>query len=417
MQIGLFFQYILSALQELIQNKLRTFLSLLGVSIGVFCIVGVYTMVDSLKVNIQDNLDSFGNDVLYVNKFAWMPEDGEKEYPFWKYKSRPQCKYRELVQLKEKVPTIAYGSMLYNTQGSIKFLDQSINATINAANYDIVHMQNLPITKGRFFTPNDMSSSNSSVIIGASLQEKLFAGIEPIGKSIKILGRPYTVIGIVKKQGQGGGVLQMDNAVLISYLSLMSFKNLEDDKMEFEDNTIILQPKKGYQVKEMKLEVKGALRAIRRIPPKAENSFSFNLLSNIKMQVESIFGMVNAVGFCIGLLSLLVGAFGIANIMFVVVKERTPQIGLKKAIGATRLAILFEFLTEAIVLCLLGGLIGIGLVALLAKIVSTNFEFPVQLRWNNFLVGIFISVLVGVLSGITPAIRASRMNPVVAIRS
>ena len=187
--------------------------------------------------------------------------------------------------------------------------------------------------------------------------------------------------------------------------------------MEFQDNTILLKPIKGYPVKDMKYEVKGALRAIRRISPGKGDTFSFNLLSNIQGQVESIFGMVNVAGFCIGLLSLLVGAFGIANIMFVIVKERTSQIGLKKAIGAKRNVILIEFLVEAVMLCIVGGLIGIGMVMLLAWIANSFSEFPVGLSLNNFLLGVGISVVVGILSGLIPAQQASKLNPVEAIRS
>ena len=402
---------------ELRNNKLRTLLSLLGISIGIFCIVGVFTLVDSLKNNIQDSLSTLGNDVLYVNKFAWMPEDGEKEYPFWKYKSRPQAKQKELKWIKENVPTVGYGTMIFNEGVNLKWNGNTVSGTLNAVSYDFIHMQNLDIASGRYFTISEMAGTSNGIIIGENVKTNLFQSINPIGRSIKVYDKTFTVIGVLKKRGQDVTGMQLDDGVITSYNYINSFKNIEDDKMEFQDNTILLKPIKGYPVKDMKYEVKGALRAIRRISPGRGDTFSFNLLSNIQGQVESIFGMVNVAGFCIGLLSLLVGAFGIANIMFVIVKERTSQIGLKKAIGAKRNVILIEFLVEAVMLCIVGGLIGIGMVMLLAWIANSFSEFPVGLSLNNFLLGVGISVVVGILSGLIPAQQASKLNPVEAIRS
>jgi putative ABC transport system permease protein len=412
--------YILSAStawQELRNNKLRTTLSLLGISIGIFCIVGVYTMVDSLKRNIQDSLSSLGNDVLYVNKFAWMPEEGEKEYPFWKYKSRPQAKQQELKWLIANVPAIAYGTMLYTESVKVKFDNIDLNVSNNAVSYDFEKMQNLELIKGRYFTIGEMQSSSNTVLLGNSTAKNLFANINPIGKAIKMYDRTFIVIGVLKKRGEDATGMSLDDGMITSYNYINSFKNLEDDQQEFQDNTIMLRPRKAYPVQDLKYEVKGALRAARRIAPSKEDNFSFNLLSAVQNQVESIFKRVNLAGFCIGILSLLVGAFGIANIMFVIVKERTSQIGLKKAIGAKRSVILIEFLIEAIMLCIVGGLIGIGFVMLLAWGANSFSEFPISLSLNNFFVGVGISVIVGIISGITPALKASKLDPVVAIRS
>ncbi len=406
-----------TAWQELGNNKLRTFLSLLGVSIGVFCIVGVYTMVDSLKRNIQNSLDTLGNDVLYINKFAWMPEEGEKEYPFWKYKSRPNAKLAEVNFLQQNIPAIGYAAILHNDYQTAQFNGNELGVNISAVNYDYVHLQNLEFTQGRYFSVAEMQSNSYGIIIGKNIAEKFFPNLQPIGKTIKLYNRFFTVIGVLKKRGQEIGGGNLDDGAIVSYHCLKSFQNIEDDSQEMQDNTLMLKPRGKYPVMDLKYEVKGALRALRKIAPGKEDNFSFNLLSNIQMQVESIFAIVNGVGFCIGILSLLVGAFGIANIMFVIVKERTPQIGLKKAIGAKSASILIEFLIEAILLCLLGGLIGIGLVSLLAALVNKFADFPVSLRANNFIVGIVISLLVGVLSGLLPARQASRLNPVAAIRS
>ena len=229
--------------------------------------------------------------------------------------------------------------------------------------------------------------------------------------------KTFTVIGVLKKRGQDVTGMQLDDGVITSYNYINSFKNIEDDKMEFQDNTILLKPIKGYPVKDMKYEVKGALRAIRRISPGKGDTFSFNLLSNIQGQVESIFGMVNVAGFCIGLLSLLVGAFGIANIMFVIVKERTSQIGLKKAIGAKSSTILYEFLLESAFLCIIGGLVGLFLVWLLTVALGAILPFPIFIAPSIIILALSICVILGMISGIIPASIAAKMNPVEAIRT
>jgi putative ABC transport system permease protein len=416
-QLSIYLLNATTAWQELRNNKLRTVLSLLGISIGIFCIVGVYTLVDSLQNNIQKSLSSLGNDVLYINKFAWMPEEGEKEYPFWKYKSRPQAKQKELKWLKQTIPTISYGTMLYNENTTSSFNGNMVNISINAVSYDFIHIQNLDLAQGRYFSVGEMAGTISNAVIGAGIKKSLFNNIDPIGKTIKIFDRSFLIIGVLKKRGQDATGMNLDDGAIVSYNYINSFKNIEDDKLEFQDNTIMIRPKKGYPVKDVKYEIKGAMRAFRKIAPNAEDTFSFNLLSTVQNQVESIFQIVNLAGFCIGLLSLLVGAFGIANIMFVIVKERTSQIGLKKAVGAKRNSILIEFLIEAILLCIAGGLIGIGLVMLLALLANSFSDFPISLSINNFLLGVGISVLVGIISGLVPAQQASKLNPVVAIRS
>jgi putative ABC transport system permease protein len=416
-QLSIYLLNASTAWQELRNNKLRTLLSLLGISIGIFCIVGVYTLVDSLKRNIQDSLSSLGNDVLYINKFAWMPEEGEKEYPFWKYKSRPQTKQKELKWLKQNVPSVGYATMLFNDRTKTTFNNNTMDLSVNAVSYDFIHLQNLDLALGRYFTSGEMAGTANGIVIGAGVKEQLFANINPIGKQIRLYDKTFIIIGVLKKRGQDATGTNLDEGGIVCYNFINSFKNIEDDKMEFQDNTIMLRPKKGYAVVDVKYEIKGALRAYRRIAPGKDDTFSFNLLSAVQTQVESIFTIVNLAGFCIGFLSLLVGAFGIANIMFVIVKERTSQIGLKKAIGAKRSSILMEFLIEAVMLCIVGGLIGIGMVMVLAWAANSFSDFPIALSLNNFLVGIGISAVVGILSGLIPARQASRLNPVVAIRS
>ncbi|MFM2386094.1 MAG: hypothetical protein RL660_851 [Bacteroidota bacterium] len=407
-----------SALRELMANKLRTSLSLLGVCIGIFCIVAVSSVVDSLKDKIQSSLSELGNDVLYIGKYAWMPEPGEKEYPWWKYKARPMCTLREVKYLKDAVPSIGAAAITHNTnskaQSDIADVDR---VSIVATTYDFSQLQNMEIVDGRYFTEQEMAGSNNGVILGSTTATNLFGTSNPVGKKVKLFSRQFNVIAVLKKKGNTMGMNDLDNAAIVSFNYVNSFQKIDNPSSEWADNAILVKPKPGMSFSEICSEIKGALRAKRKVRPNEKDNFAFNFLSMVQKSVESIFGTVNAAGLFIGIFSLLVGAFGIANIMFVTVKERTSQIGLKKAIGAKRAVVMTEFLVESVVLSLLGGLLGILLVFMLTKIAASSLDFPIRLSAGNFIFGISVSTVVGFVAGFIPALRAASLNPVTAIRS
>jgi putative ABC transport system permease protein len=415
--LALFILQLGSAFRELRNNKLRTFLSVLGISIGIFCIIGVFTMIDSFKQNIKTSLSTLGNDIIYVNKFPWMPEPGDKEYPWWKYQTRPQSKLNELKELKKSTPCVAFGSMFYNDNDEISYASNKTNTAVSAVNFEFNQLQNFDLNFGRYFSKREMDGSSNSIILGAGIQEELFGQVNPVGKWIKLYGRPFQVIGTLLSRGKDITGFNFENSVLISYKYLSSFKNPEDNSNEFSDNTMMLRVKKGFPMEDAICEIKGSLRSQRRISPSQKENFSLNILSSIQDGLDAIFITIDIAGFLIGMFSLIVGAFGIANIMFVTVKERTAQIGLKKALGASSNMIRTEFLIEAIILCLIGGLIGIGFVLLSAFIINLTTDFEIIFSLKNFILGISISAIVGVLSGFIPAKRASQLNPIDAIRS
>jgi putative ABC transport system permease protein len=405
-------------LQELAVNKLRTFLSLLSVSIGIFCISGVMAIVDSLEKNINDNLSSLGKDVIYIQKYAWAPEDGDKEYPMWKYQARPVAKQKEMQYILQNVGGIAYSSMLHSTTQTIKYNAVNSSAQVNAVSYNFIHVQPFDIANGRYFSQTEMINANYSVIIGEQLKTELFNNINPIGKQIKLFNTYFTIIGTVKKRGRDFSGFNLDEACLIPYQTMLSIKNIENPgSKDFADNTIIIQPKPNILVADLKFELKGAMRASRALAPITPDNFSLNMLSTIQGRINGIISILNIAGFCIGLLSLLVGAFGIANIMFVTVRERTKQIGLKKAIGAKRVTILTEFLLESILLCVIGGLVGMGIVFLLALVITYTLDFEILLSFKNIAISLSISMLIGIISGMLPANKASKMNAVDALRN
>lgn len=407
---------IVQAFQELRANRLRTFLSLLGVTIGIFCIIGVYTVLDSMQNNIRENMATLGSDVLYLSRKPWMDENGE--YKWWEFLRRKPLSERELDAIKTRVHGVRYAAISYTKGMNVKYRDQELEGTVGyAVTQDFNKIQNVDVGEGRYLSLSEIEGGVHTVVIGSELSKNLFPnGTNPINKSISFMGRKFTVVGVLNKSGQNMAGFNFDNAVLYSFAAAKSLTNTSSLTWS-NDPIIMVKADEGVNVDDMELETEGVLRAIRRVPPGTKNDFAINKLSQISERIGSIFLIVNAIGSVIGGFALLVGAFGIANIMFVTVKERTKVIGLKKAIGARSVSILTEFLIEAVTLCLIGGLIGIVIVLLVSLLLTYGADFPVTLSFKNISVGIGISAIVGVLSGIIPAFSASRMNPVAAIRS
>jgi putative ABC transport system permease protein len=375
-------------------------------------------MIDSFKRNLDESFSTLGNDIVYVNKFAWMPEPGESEYAWWHYKVRAQVKQKELRKLKRDTQVISYGSMLYTDNSDVQFNEINLeNISISAVNYEFNQLQKFEIQYGRYFSKREMDATANVAIIGSEIAKELFGTNNSEGRIIKIFNRPFVIIGQLAEQGKNMAGFDYDNGIIISYNYYSTFKNPEDDRSEFTDNTMMLKVNKKLPMNEALYEIKGNLRAQRKVKPTEKDNFSMNILSSIQQSINAVFVTVDLAGFIIGLFSLLVGAFGIANIMFVSVKERTPQIGLKKALGAQPKVILQEFMLEAILLCILGGLIGMFLVIIGAFIINYTADFKVYFSLGNFVLGLAISTVVGLISGYAPARRASNLNPITAIRS
>lgn len=411
---------IVLGIQELLNNPLRTFLSVLGVSIGVFCIVSVSTVFDSMETNIQSNMATLGNDVLYVGKFAWMPEEGETEYAWWRYKARPVVTRNELNAIQEETNYTSYSAISYAFNKPFKFMDNTVSgAQIYAVTYDFNKLQPIDLEMGRYFSLGEMNSGLSNgVVIGKDLAESLFGNINPVDKEIKIGGRPHLVLGVIKKTGQMTTGFDFDGGAIVSFNYFSTYQKIDDNTNNgFADPMLMIKARDKDRLDEMKFEIEGLLRRMRGLKVSEKNNFAFNQLDGIQEKVAEVFSMIKGIGWIIGAFSLIVGIFSVANIMFVSVKERTNIIGIKKAIGAKNSAVLIEFLIEAILLCLLGGLVGMFFTFILTKILTTSFEFPVFLNIKNMTYGVLLSVTVGVIAGFIPAYRASRLDPVEAIRS
>lgn len=404
------------ALRELRVNKLRTILTLLGISIGIFCVISIFSSVDSLENNLRTGIDKLGNDVVYVQKFPWGPEEGDTEYAWWRYWNRPYCTYDEMKKVQEGVPgASAVAISIWTRSPTLKFSDRSVSgATVNGVSQDFENVMNLTISNGRYFTPTENFSGDPKVIIGDDIATQLFSGgVNPVGQQIDFMGDKLTVIGVFAKEGKSIVNTSNDNVIMVPYFYLTSKVKVDGFNVE---PTIMVKGRDGVSVDELKDEIRSVMRASRRVSPKQKDNFALDQISVISNQISSIFGVLDVVALIIGGFAILVGGFGIANIMFVSVRERTNLIGIKKALGAKNYFILLEFLIEAVILSVIGGIIGLVLVFFTVKGLSAAIKFDLILDLRNILRGITVATVIGLIAGFWPAWIASRLNPVEAIR-
>ncbi len=401
------------ALQELRKNKMRTFLSLFGVTIGIFCIIGVLSTVSSLEKNIQDGIKSLGSNTIYIDKWDYQ---GGADYPWWKYVNRPSPKLIETRLIRDKIKADINIVYSFDANAFIQYENDKLDGiSYHGVTDEFDKIQPIEIAYGRYLTPIEFESGINSIIIGYENAEKLFGKPEKaVGKIVTLRNKKAVIAGVIKKQGKSMiDGWAFDQSIVLSYKFMKQMLFNE----QYNNPKIIVKGPANMSPEALRDELKGAMRSIRRLGPTEEDDFSLNAISDFTKNVSSLFANVNLGGWMIGLLSLIVGAFGIANIMFVTVRERTPVIGLKKAIGAKKRTILMEFLLESALICIIGGLIGIILVMGMAQLLTSIFNFPVYVSGNILALAIGICVTIGVLAGIIPAMIAARMDPVVAIRS
>ena len=397
------------ALNSVIVNKLRTFLSLLGITIGIFSIITVFTVIDSLENNIRSSIASLGENVVYVQKWPWSMGG---EYPWWKYLRRPVPKQEEEELLRKKLSLSEAISFMAGANKTIKYESKSFeNTSVLGVASDYEKIRSFEIKRGRFISPTEYHTGKNVAVIGYKLSIDLFGTKSPIDKTIKISGRKVKVIGVFEKEGESAiGEDSLDEMVIVPVNYIKSIVNIRNI-----DPLIMVKAKEGIATDDLIDEIRGALRSIRRLKPKEEDNFALNQISLLSEGLNNIFGTINIAGWIIGGFSLLVGGFGIANIMFVSVRERTNLIGIQKALGAKNYFILLQFLYESVLLSIIGGSIGLLLIFILTTIVSATGSFNVSLSVSNIVLGLTISSVIGIISGFSPAFKASRLNPVEAI--
>ena len=384
------------ALAELRTNKLRTFLSLLGITFGIFSIISVLSTIASMKLAITDELNSIGNHVIFVQKWE---NSTDSDYPWWKFINRPQAKYAEMTMLERKLPWVRDMAFMISITSTVEHGgDMMSGVNYYGVSEKFNEIQNISIGMGRYFQLSEFHTGVNVVVMGYTIAEQLFGNAEnALYKKVNLRGdRSATVIGIIAKEGKSIlDAWDYDHSIIIPYYFLKQL-TLE----EYSDPLIMVKGDDAVPIDNLRNEIKGAMRSIRKLRPGQDDNFGLNIG-----------------GWAIAALSLFVGMFGVANIMFVTVRERTGQIGLKKAVGAKKINVISEFLLESIFLCIIGGAVGLLAVFVLTQIFSAIMSFRVFIPVDIIALAIGICVFIGILAGIIPALKAANMNPVVAIRS
>ncbi|OIQ21810.1 MAG: ABC transporter permease [Flavobacterium sp. MedPE-SWcel] len=400
------------ALNALRNNKLRTFLSLLGVTIGIFSIIAVLAAVDSLDRKIKSDLSSVDKNTMYLKRFSF----GPSEIPRWKRQQFPNVKYDEYQYLKGAVKSAEYMAFqIFTSSETVKYENNSVSGiNVVPVSFEFADIQSLKIEYGRFYNESESNSGTRVVVMGYETAQSLFDNQNPIGKKVRIYGQKFTVIGVLEKQGQGMFGESNDTAVIMPVNFL---RRMYGDNNNFMTPIIIIKPNPGADAEAVKAEVTQKLRSYRGIKAGDIDNFVIDILAGFTDLIDNIIGQMNMIGWIISGFSLLVGGFGIANIMFVSVKERTNLIGIQKALGAKNRFILFQFLFEAVILSVIGGVVGMLLVWGIAIMLTNALEFEFVLSFSNVMLGTGLAAFIGLLSGILPAIAASRLDPVEAIRS
>ncbi len=407
----IFGEGILQAIHQLFSNRLRTFLSLLGISIGILCVISVLSAVSSLEFNIRSSFEQLGENVIYVNRFNW----GENPQENWfKIMRRPEpdyADYEAIVRNVRSYEKVAFSSFM-GAKSMESGSDNISNVFLIGITYDYEDIHQLTFDEGRYFSLSEYNNGSNVIVLGYEVANSIFGkNGNAIGKKVKIFGRKMIVVGVLEKEGKDLiNPVNFDQVAFMPYFTARTIMDLS------EEGDIMVKSKEGTSNEQLCDELTATLRNERRLKPTEEDNFALNELSILSNFFDAFFGTLNIAGWIIGGFSLIVGGFSVANIMFVSVRERTGIIGIKKALGAKNYFILLEFLIESIILCIIGGVVGLILVFLLAKIATAVSGFNFFLSQSSIIIGISVSVFIGIVSGLIPAIQASRMDPIEAMR-
>lgn len=391
-------------------NKIRSVLTTLGIVIGVASVVLMSTAINGINKSFQDGASNImGTDNIFIDKWSWFGE-----IPWWELRNRRNIQIDDFDKFKKmaKLPIAVAPSSFRNMSVTRKEYKMD-GIFLGGTNQDYIKTTNLKFAQGRFFTEIESNGGRKVAVIGGEIAAKLFPRVNPIGEVIKISGKKYKVVGTIEKQGSFLlGNFNPDNQIFIPMEAM--FKDFKS-RRRGGGITIVVRAANSQSVEAVKEEAIGIMRRIRSLRYDEDDDFSINqqgaLLDIINQQV----GVIQIAGLFVTGLALFVGAIGIMNIMYVSVKERTREIGIRKAIGAKKRTILGQFITESVFICLIGGFIGL-FIAILGGMWIQQMDFPVAIEIDAVILAIGISLITGVLSGIAPAYTAAKMDPVDALR-
>ena len=399
------------AINSLVVNKLRTFLSLFGITIGILAIISVFTVLDWMEKSVHDSISTLGDDIIYVQKMPW---SFDPNLEWWDLISWPAPTPDDYEAIRRNSVSSMAASFTVMFTRQLKNRDNVVrDGFIWAVSQDFDMVRSFEIEKGRYFSLYEINTGKPVAVIGHETASTLFEDTDPVGKSMTVGNHKVTIIGTFRKEGTGGMTDSgMDEVTVIP---VEYARNMVNMRNRFLESNIMIRPREGVSVTELSDEAIMILRAARRLSPGEKNNFSVNRASLLTQGFDAFFAGVNIGGWIIGGFSILVGGFGIANIMFVSVRERTNIIGIQKALGAKRSFILWQFLYESVLLSILGGAIGLLLVFTGSLFVNYLYDLSMNLTLGNIILGVSISGVIGIIAGYAPANAAAKMNPVDAI--
>lgn len=398
---------LLISLRAFMANKVRSALATIGIFIGVLSVVTMSTAIKGIDTAFQNGISALGSDNLYIDKWKWFNDD-----KWWKTRNRKNISMEEFEKYKSmsKMP-LAVAPQLWDNQTIKRGTKAAESIIITGTTADYLATTNFTFSEGRFMTDSESKASRNVAVIGSDVAENLFPNESALNKEVKIGGRNFRVVGVLAKQGSFMlGNMNPDKQAFIPIGTI--FKHFQNKN--FRSVTIVVRARNTGAIEETKEEALGIMRQVRGLGYSEDDNFSINQQEGFTQIYNQTVGVIQIAGLFITGLALFVGAIGIMNIMFVSVKERTREIGIRKAIGAKRRSILWQFIMEASIICLLGGLLGLGGAVVLSKIV--NQFLPTSVQYDAVILAIVISLITGVVSGMAPAYKAAKMDPVEALR-
>lgn len=402
---------IVFALQAIRVNILRSVLTLIGISIGIFVIVAVFTATGTLERKISQSINKIDDNSLFIQKWPWAFND--PNYAWWDYWKRPETTMKEAEEVERRSNNAEDVAFVTSVNRMVSFANRRIEGVeVMGVSWSFNKVWSFELQEGRYFSRMESEGGRNVAVIGAEIATSLFDDIDVIGRNIKLLGRKVKIVGVFKREGSDDFGQSLDNQIIIPVKYLNRFIDPDQNT----GGLIIAKAKPNVSNMELRDELTGIMRSIRKLKPYVNDNFAINESNILTEGFDRIFSVVSLVAWIIGGFALLVGGFGIANIMFVSVKERTHQIGIQKSLGAKKYFILFQFLFEAIFLSVIGGIIGLLLVFIIT-LLSKLTDFELIMTSTEIFTGLIISSVIGLISGIIPAYRASSLDPVEAIRS
>jgi putative ABC transport system permease protein len=400
------YESIIIGFKAVFQSKGRALLTMLGIIIGILSVSLMGTAINGIDNVFNQTLGMFGDDVIYVQQFPWFMGDAE----WWEFRNRPQIQEDYSEKIADRASSISYASVEASRRVTLSYKENtSEGVDLGGRGWQSAYIDAAKINNGRYFTQLEDQSASRVILIGSEVHKILFPGIQdPCGMNLKVNGLNFRVIGVFAEQGKIFGMFSIDNMAVVPF---QTFKSTFGRTRWI---SIPLKIREGYDKEYAIEEVRSITRGLRGLRPLDKDNFAINQQEAMEDELGKIKSAIGAVGIGIAALSLLVGGIGIMNIMFVSVKERTKEIGIRKALGAKRWVILIQFLFEAIIIALIGGMIGLGLTSLLVGVVNKFFVASMSLGLVFTALG--VSIGVGILSGIIPASQASKLDPIEAMR-